>query len=112
MRHRVKKLQIPEYDLKNLTTSVLLYEKVSTTKNRAKAVKQVLDRLISRAKSRETVQAIRYLNRFLVDNLAVQKVMQVLVKRYESRDSGYTRIIPTHNRKGDAAPMVTIMLLP
>lgn len=112
MRHRVKKSRIPEHDLKNLTSAVLLYEKVSTTKANAKEVKPVIDRLICKAKGMDNVNAIRYLKTMVPDNLAVDKVMQLLLKRYENRTSGYTRIIPTHDRKGDGASMVTIMLIP
>lgn len=110
MRHRVKKCNIPQYVLQNLTVSVLLYEKVSTTKTKAKAVKPIIDRLISKAKNENKVEAIRYLKKYLPDTLAVKKIMDELIGRYEKRTSGFTRIIATGYRQGDAAPMVSIQL--
>lgn len=112
MRHRVKKSHVPDHILKNLAVSVLLYEKVHTTKSRAKAVKPVIDRLICKAKTLDKVQASRYLKSFLPDTLAVKKVVQVLTERYKDRPSGFTSIVPAERRKSDAAHMADILLIP
>ena len=86
-------------------------EKVKTTETKAKAVKPIIDRLISRAKKKDKINAIRYLNAKLPDPLASKKIIDVLLDKYKERPSGYTRIIKTGFRRGDAAPMVKIELV-
>lgn len=112
MRHRVKKASHREHDIKNLAVSIVLYGKVQTSKSKAKDVKPVIDKIISKAKKMDKVTAIRYLNSYLPDKLATKKIVDVLAPEYANRDSGYTRIIPSHTRKGDGAEIVTIMLTP
>lgn len=117
MRHRIKKVKINRKPahlkamLQNLIVSVILYEKVRTTETKAKAVKPLIDRLISRAKKKDTMNAIRYLNSRLPDELASRKIMDVLIGRYKERPSGFTSIQKLRFRSGDAAPMVQISLI-
>lgn len=114
MRHKVKKTQLnlkrPHRDsvLRNLATSLVLYEKLRTTLNRAKAVQPIVERLMKTAQKKEPKVAIRELNRVFYDGNASKKVMEVLKTKYENRNSGYTRITKLKLRDGDAAQLVQI----
>ncbi|HNT30467.1 MAG TPA: 50S ribosomal protein L17 [bacterium] len=98
--------------LTNLSISVLLYEKVKTTEPKAKEVRPIVEKLITKAK-KNTVAARRELLASLHNNeTAVKKLMEVCSTRYAKRDSGFVRIVKLDNRKGDNAPMALISLLP
>lgn len=96
---------------RNMVTSLVLYETIRVTKQRAKVVQPLLDRLIAQAKRNEPHNAVRALNAVFTDQNASRKVMQVLLKRYSKRSSGFTRITPVGARKGDGAPLVDLELL-
>jgi len=116
MRHRNKgtildrKKAPRELMLRNLASSVLLYEKVVTTDAKAKAVRSLVERAITSAKS-GNLAARRNLISKLPQPLAVKKAMEVLGDRYKSRAGGYTRIVKLKNRAGDGADMVQIELV-
>ncbi|MFA5800381.1 MAG: bL17 family ribosomal protein [Candidatus Peribacteraceae bacterium] len=97
--------------LKNLVTSVILYEKVRTTQKRAQVAKALVDRVITVGKRERTDLAIRKMNRILTDRNACRKVLEVLKKRYASRSSGFTRLVPVGMRKGDGAKLVDFILM-
>jgi large subunit ribosomal protein L17 len=116
MRHRVKKTTLGrekahrEMMLRNLASSVLIYEKVKTTKAKAKAVRPIVEKFISSAKKGD-LTARRKLISVLPQKMAVKKAMEVIGKRYEKRDGGYTRIIKLSSRQGDGAEMAQIELV-
>ncbi|OGG91583.1 50S ribosomal protein L17 [Candidatus Kaiserbacteria bacterium RIFCSPLOWO2_12_FULL_53_8] len=97
--------------LRNLATSLLLYEKIRTTKVRAKALQPLIDRMIAKAKRQPAHIAVRSLNRIVTDKNAARKIFDVLIARYKSRPSGMTRIRPLGIRKGDGAQLVEISLV-
>jgi large subunit ribosomal protein L17 len=117
MRHQVesKRLNRDAAHLdamtRNLAASIILYEKVKTTASKAKLIKPVVERLISKAKSQTPAVAARSLNAYLTDKNAVKKLTHELIVRYKERSSGFLRITPLGNRKGDAAPVVQIELV-
>lgn len=117
MRHRVKSTRLNrdrahlDSMLKNMATSVILYEKVKTTKPKAKLVKPQIERIISMAKKTEPFNAMRRMNSYFSDENASKKVMNELLKRYKDRPSGFVRITALGHRPGDAAPMVQIELV-
>lgn len=116
MRHRNKNKILDrkkgprEMMLKNLAASILLYEKVKTTEAKAKAVKPLVERLITVAKQGD-LTARRRLVAALPQPLAVKKAMDVLGARYKDRSGGYTRIVKLGARVGDSAVMVQIELV-
>ena len=57
------------------------------------------------------MNAIRQINETVFDKNAGKKLMEVLKERYKEREGGYTRIIKTGFRSGDAAPTVSIQLV-
>jgi len=117
MRHRVKstRLNRNEAHLKsmtrNLATSIILYEKVKTTQSKAKFIKPIVEKLISKAKTQDLSLATRTLNAYLMDKNATKKLIRELLDRYKDRNSGFLRVTPLGYRAGDAAPMVQIELV-
>lgn len=117
MRHQKKKKQLNmQRDhraavLRNLATSVILFEKVKTTQAKAKQVRPVVEGLITKAKTKDTVNAIRQINKVVLDEKASRKLLEVLKDRYKDRPGGYTRIIKLGHRAGDAAEMVSLQLV-
>ena len=96
--------------LRNLISSVLIYEKVKTTKAKAKAVKPLVEKAITTAKKGD-LQARKDLIAKLPQKLAIKKAMDVLGKRFKEKQGGYTRIILLPRRQGDGAEMAQIELV-
>ncbi len=93
--------------LRNLATSLVLYERVRTTRAKAKAIQPYIERVITTGRQGRLVDRRMIIPKLMTEN-AVKKVMEVLGPRYKKRAGGYTRIVPIGHRKGDGAPMVTI----
>lgn len=96
--------------LRGLAVSLILYEKMQTTKAKAKTVKPIVERLITRGKE-NTLAVRRYLLKYLYKEAAVKKVLEELGPRYKDRKGGYTRIINVGRRQGDGAEVVQIELV-
>jgi len=96
--------------LRGLAVSLILYEKMQTTKAKAKTVKPIVEKLITHGKE-NTLAARRYLLKYLYKEAAVKKVLEVISPRYKDRKGGYTRIINVGRRQGDAAEIVQIELV-
>ena len=97
--------------LKNLSVSILLYEEITTTEAKAKEVKPIVDKVISKAKN-GSLHTRRQLLAFYNNNeKVVQKLFDNLAPRFESRESGYTTMFKLGPRKGDNAPMAKVKLL-
>ncbi|PIT88759.1 MAG: 50S ribosomal protein L17 [Candidatus Magasanikbacteria bacterium CG10_big_fil_rev_8_21_14_0_10_36_32] len=88
--------------LANLAESLILYEKIKTTKAKAKAVKSVVEKMVTIAK-KNTLASRRELIKKLYTKNAVQKLMDVLGPRYAEKKGGYTRMIALKSRIGDGA---------
>lgn len=117
MRHRISRLRLrhkPAHSrslLRNLITSVLLYESVRTTKKRAEVAQPLIEKIITSAKTKDARNAIRSINAVVTHVNACKKVMEMLKDRYAKRSSGYTRIVPLGLRHGDGAKMVELSLV-
>jgi large subunit ribosomal protein L17 len=116
MRHREKKLGLnidsnrKALLIGNLATSLILHEKIQTTESKAKALQGVMDKLIETAKKSTKKDAIRSIGSTLHNELSSKKLLEDLAKRYQDRQSGYTRITHIGFRAGDAASIVQIEL--
>ena len=97
--------------IRNLATSIILFEKCKTTVARAKAVRPIVEDLISKAKNKEPREAIRQINQIVFDKNATRKLLEVLKVRYADRTGGYTRVVKMGHRNGDAAQVVQIQLV-
>ena len=96
--------------LRDLATSVVVYESIRTTEGKAKAVKPVVERLITKSKAGD-LTARRYLLSFFSTEQPVNKLLEVLGPRYMDRKGGYTRIVKIGNRLGDGARVVKLELV-
>lgn len=105
-----RKKEPREMMLRNLASSVLIYEKVKTTKAKAKAVKPLVEKMITISKKGD-LTARKSLIETLPQKMAVKKAMEVLGKRYESRKGGYSRIVNLGTRQGDGAEMAQLELV-
>jgi len=93
--------------LRNLATSLVLYERVQTTRAKAKTVQPYIEKIVTTGKGGRLTDR-RTLIPKLATESSVKKVMEVLGPRYKTRNGGYTRIVPMGYRAGDGAPVVTI----
>jgi len=96
--------------LRNLVTSVILEERVVTTGTKAKAVKPLIDRMVTLGK-RDTLHARRQAASFLMTPASVKKLFETLSTRFGQRPGGYTRIVRLGFRKGDGAEQAMIELV-
>ncbi len=97
--------------LRNLVTSVLEHERVTTTDARAKEVRPLAERVITYGK-RGDLHSRRMALRMVRSRTVVGKVFDSVAKRFADRQGGYTRIIKLGRRQGDGAPLSIIELLP
>ena len=116
MRHRKKgkildrKKEPRELMLRNLASSILIYEKVKTTEAKARAVRRLVEKTITIAKN-DDLASRRKLIDILPQKMAVKKCLEVLGKRFKDRKGGYTRIVKLGSRPGDGAMTVIIELV-
>lgn len=96
--------------LRNMTTSLLLHERINTTLGRAKELRRLVDQMITLGK-RGDLHARRQAASFLFNDEATAKVFDSLAKRFKDRPGGFTRILKTAPRRGDAAEVATIELV-
>src|SRR5580658_9897668 len=87
---------------KGLVTSVIEHERIVTTVPKAKAIRPLVERMITLAK-RDTLHTRRQAAAFLETPAAVKKLFDKLGTRFGQRNGGYTRVIRLGNRKGDGA---------
>ena len=96
--------------LRNLATSLILHEKVKTTLPKAKEIRPIVEKLITKGRKNNLLTR-RTLNSYLLDKNATEKLMVEISPLYENRNGGYTRIVKLGVRPGDAAEMAYIELL-
>lgn len=94
----------------NLVCSLIEHEQITTTLPKAKDLRSFADKMITIAK-KNTLAARRQAIAFLRSEEAVKKLFDVLGKRYEKRNGGYTRVLKAGFRYGDCAPMGIIELV-
>ena len=94
----------------NMVTSLFQNEIIHTTSARAKQVRRTAEHMISFAK-RGDLHARRQVLRFIANKKIVRKLFDELGPRYGSRNGGYTRIVKTGPRRGDAASMCILELV-
>jgi len=96
--------------LRMLVTALLKNEKIETTTAKAKEVRPLAEKMITLAK-RGDLHARRQALSFIHDESVVSNLFVQIAPRFASRNGGYTRIVPTRDRAGDAAPMSVIELV-
>jgi large subunit ribosomal protein L17 len=96
--------------LKGLVTSVIEHERVVTTVTKAKAVRPLVEKMITLAK-RDTLHTRRQAAAFLETPAAVKKLFDKLGTRFGQRNGGYTRVVRLGWRKGDGAEQALLELV-
>ena len=105
--------------LRDITTDLIINERIVTTEARAKEVRSTVEKMITLGKRgdlharrqaatfvRNEVASVREEDESIVVESALQKLFNDLGPRFAERQGGYTRILKTEPRRGDAAPMV------
>jgi large subunit ribosomal protein L17 len=116
MRHKVAgfKLKRPVDSrnslLRNLISSVIEQERIITTVPKAKAVRPLVDRMITLAKE-DTLHSRRQAAAILRTPASVKKLFDTLGTRFGQRNGGYTRITKLGPRKGDGAEQAMLELV-
>lgn len=95
---------------RNMTTSLFLKEKIETSVWKAKDLRRVAEKLITLAK-KDTLHGRRTALSYLKSKGCVHKLFAVIGPRYKTRNGGYTRIVRTGRRHGDAAELAIIELI-
>ena len=94
---------------RNMVTSLFRFERIETTKAKAKEVQRLAEKMITRAKV-DNVHNRRLTSAILFDEAVVNKLFTEIAPLYADVNGGYTRIIKTANRLGDAAEMAILDL--
>jgi large subunit ribosomal protein L17 len=116
MRHRVNTRKLGRTSAhrvamyRNLVSSLLEHEKVETTHAKARELKRLADRMITLGK-RGDLHARRQAMRVVHGKAVTAKLFGELAERYATRPGGYTRVLRTRTRVGDAAEMSIVQLV-
>ncbi|MFC6316408.1 50S ribosomal protein L17 [Lapidilactobacillus achengensis] len=110
--------------LRDLTTDLLINERIETTETRAKEIRRSVEKMITLGKRgdlharrqaaafvRNEIASVHEDGEEVVVQSALQKLFSDIAPRYADRNGGYTRILKTTQRRGDGAPMVIIELV-
>jgi large subunit ribosomal protein L17 len=96
--------------LSNMVTSLLEHERIETTIPKAKEARPIAERMITLGK-RGGLSNVRLAARTVRSKAVLSKIFGELAKRYADRKGGYTRIVRTGFRRGDAAEMALLELV-
>lgn len=116
MKHRVKGKKLGRNIthrkalFKNLIIALITHGEIKTTEAKAKSIKRLVDKLITRAK-KGTVHSRRLLGSFLHDKKAVNKLVDEIAPGFKDRTSGFTRIVKLGRRRGDDSMVANIELV-
>lgn len=97
--------------LRNMTESIITHERIQTTLPKAKEVRRLVDYVITLAK-RDDLHSRRLVLRVIPNKTVVTKLFDDIAPRYKNRDGGFTAIHKIGIRRGDAAEMAVVSLLP
>ena len=99
--------------LRDLVTDLIINGQIETTLAKAKELRKFADRMVTLGKKntlasrRQAATFVRF-EKDAEGNFAIQKLFNEIAPKFASRNGGYTRIIKTGFRRGDAAPMAII----
>ena len=95
---------------RNMATSLLKHEQITTTLPKAKELRPYVERIITLAK-RGGLHARRQVHAVIMDDAVVEKLFTTIAERYKTRQGGYCRVLKAGFRYGDAAAMAVIELV-
>lgn len=96
--------------MRGLVDSLILYERIETTEIKAKELARVFDKLVTKAK-KQNLHNYRQILSYTINPVAAEKLNTELVNGFQSRNSGYTRVVKVGKRLGDGAEMAVIELI-
>lgn len=96
--------------LSNMASSLIEHKRISTTLAKAKALKVYVEPLLTKAKS-DSMQSRRIVFSYLQNKESIKELFGVIAPKIADRPGGYTRILKTGHRLGDAAEMCIIELV-
>lgn len=96
--------------LKNLSISLITSKKIETTLPKAKELRSYIEKLITKARVGDA-NSHKAVFAYLQNKIATSKLVEEIAPEYKDRTGGYTRIVKTRMRRGDAAPMAYIELV-
>ena len=109
---KLSRKQGPRLSLyKNLTVSVIRYERVKTTEAKAKEISSRVEKMITLAKRGDLHARRLLLSKLGQDKFAVHKLVEEIAPRYATRPGGYTRIVKLGPRRSDSTEMVFLELV-
>jgi large subunit ribosomal protein L17 len=122
MRHRIagRQFGLPSDQrralLKGLVRSLIIYKRIETTEARAKDIRVIAEKLVTRAKNEDTVHSRRIARGYVGghsggeagDEAVVKELFTVIAPQFKDRNGGYTRIAKKGIRRGDGAPVVIL----
>ena len=99
--------------LRDLVTDLIINGQIETTESKAKEVKKIADRMVTLGKtntlhSRRQAAAFVRFEKDADGKYAIQKLFSDIAPKFATRNGGYTRVIKTGFRRGDAAPMAIV----
>jgi len=115
MRHQVRgrKLNRDTHErkalFKALINSLVLKGEIKTTETKAKAIRSLVDKLITKGK-KGTLNSRRLIGAFLQNKVAVNKIVDEIAPLFKTRKGGYTRMVRLGERRGDDTRMVKLEL--
>lgn len=95
---------------RNMVTSFLEHEKITTTDAKAKELRSIAEKMITLGKKGD-LHAMRQAASYIRDKKVVTKLFTTIAPRYNEREGGYTRIVKLGIRPGDNAPLSLIELV-
>ncbi len=113
MRKRIKTKKLSRSSnqrkalFRHLIISLVEHGEIKTTKAKAKAVRSLVEKLITKGK-RGTLHSRRLIQRIVVKRQIANKIVEDLAKRYAKKSGGYTKMVSLGNRRGDNAPIVKL----
>jgi large subunit ribosomal protein L17 len=93
-----------------MATALFRYERIKTTKPKAREIRRVAERLITRARN-DSVHNRRIVAKTIQDKAVLAKLFTDIAPRFTERPGGYTRILKLGQRYGDASEMVFLELV-
>ena len=116
MRHRIKGKKFSRNSsqrkalFKGLINSLVIHGEIKTTESKAKVVRRLFDKLVSKGK-KGTLHSRRLIAAFLQNKVAVNRLVDELGPIFAKRKGGFSRIVRLKVRRGDNAPIVKLELV-
>ena len=94
--------------IRSLVRSLILHEKIVTTEARAKTIRPIVEKNITKARDNSVANRRLLLSRFCNDEVVVKKLLDNLGPRFKERNGGYTRITKVEPRPGSGRSVAVI----